>query len=179
MSVLCLIGLMLISFFAEPYRLLTVNYDQAGMPNRYIVQPNRSLTPAGMLWFFLLVALAAISLAIRFVFLGAWVVLPFTLFEVLGLGAAFIVYERSSRYREVIDFRKEHLLVERSGRCKVEKWEFQLYWVRLVEWKDSNSWYPGRLFLRSHGRELEIGACLTEEERQELAAGLTRYIRNA
>ncbi|MCU7958567.1 MAG: DUF2244 domain-containing protein [gamma proteobacterium symbiont of Bathyaustriella thionipta] len=170
---------MLNAFIVEPYSLLTVNYDQAGLPNRYIVQPNRSLTPAGMLLFFLLVALAAISLAIRFVLLGAWMVLPFALLEVLGLGAAFLVYERSSRYREIIDFGKDHLRVERSKRARVEKWEFQPYWVRLVEWKDAASWYPGRLFLRSHGRELEIGACLTEEERRELAAGLARYIRNA
>jgi len=131
-----------------------------------------------MLLFFLLVALVALSIALRFVLLGAWMVLPFALLEVLGLGAAFIVYERSSRYQEVIDFGKDHLLVERSIRAKVEKWEFQPYWVRLVEWRDSAGWYPGRLFLRSHGRELEIGACLTEEERRELAAGLARYIKN-
>ena len=39
-----------------------------------------------------------------------------------------------------------------------------------------NSWYPARLVIRSHGREVELGRFLNEEEREQLAMELLTVI---
>ncbi|OOZ46379.1 DUF2244 domain-containing protein [Solemya velum gill symbiont] len=54
------------------------------------------------------------------------------------------------------------------------EWKFPTYWVKVILDFDSSGWYASRLYLRSHGKLLEIGACLNEEERQEL----TQHLRN-
>ncbi len=48
--------------------------------------------------------------------------------------------------------------------------EFQSYWVRVLGWKPGNG--RQRLLLSSHGREMEIGAFLAEQERVELSKKL-------
>jgi len=35
-----------------------------------------------------------------------------------------------------------------------------------------NGWYPPRLIIRSHGREVEVGARINQEERERVAAQL-------
>lgn len=42
--------------------------------------------------------------------------------------------------------------------------------------RHATGWYPSRLTIRSHGREVEVGRCLNEEERERLARDLGEFI---
>jgi uncharacterized membrane protein len=56
---------------------------------------------------------------------------------------------------------------------------FHPYWVKVrVEPGQWRGW-PSRLLVGSHGREVEIGAFLNEDERQALALRLTELLRAA
>ena len=139
----------------------------AGLPRVLWLRPNRALSRRGLRR--LIGCLAAMALATAW--LGAWqgnVFAPlFALIEsfvlAFALGAAWRAGSRGERI--VID---PDSLEVRSvpGRRPVR---FQRYWVRvrLVQGDRRQ-----RLVLASHGKELEIGAFLGEEERIELSKKL-------
>jgi uncharacterized membrane protein len=125
-----------------------------------------------MLLFVAIVSFLAIAISLRFVLLGAWMVMPFALLEIIVLGGGFYAYERATAYREVIALRDDQLLVTREARSGNDEWSFQPYWVQVLLQMDPRSWYPSRLLIRSHGRQIEVGSCLTEEEREQLFCDL-------
>lgn len=103
--------------------------------------------------------------------LGAWqgnVFAPlFALIEASAVAIALSVAWRAGDRSERITLDAESLEVQSlpGRRCM----RFQSYWVRvLLKPGDGHD----RLLLSSHGRELEIGAFLADEERVELSRKL-------
>jgi uncharacterized membrane protein len=131
------------------------------------LRPNRALSRRGMRyligWLVLLVAMTA--------GLGAWqgnVFAPlFALVESAAMIWALGLAWRSGNRSERITLDDASLEVRSlPGRHRAS---FQSYWVRvrLAPGHDRH-----RLLLRSHGRELEIGSFLAEEERAAVAGKL-------
>lgn len=131
------------------------------------LKPNRTLSRRGLRRLIMvLVALALITAG-----LGAWqgnVFAPlFALVESAAVAVALSVAWRAGDRSERITLDASSLEVQSlPGRRSTR---FQSYWVRvLLE--------PGngrqRLLLSSHGREMEIGAFLAEQERVELSKKL-------
>jgi Integral membrane protein len=135
------------------------------------LRPNRALSRRGLRR--LIVVLAALALTTAG--LGAWqgnVFAPlFALVEsfavAFALGRAWRAGDRSERITLGTSSLEVRSLPGR--RCV----RFQPYWVR-VQWAPGNG--RGRLLLRSHGRELEIGAFLADEERAELSRKLVALL---
>ena len=50
-----------------------------------------------------------------------------------------------------------------------ERWEMQRAWAQIRLLPPRIRWYPTRLVLRSHGKEVELGGFLNEAERCQLA----------
>ena len=142
----------------------------------FLIRPNRSMTAKGMMLFVAVVGVAIFLVAIRFVLLGAWVILPFAILEIVLLGAGFWLYERASRYRETVQITRSSLHITQETVRRKKSWQFNPHWVRVNLDLDPNDWYPSRLFIRSHGEQVEIGACLTDQEREELSKVLKRSI---
>ena len=103
--------------------------------------------------------------------------MPVVLLEMVVLGAAFYLVEKASRDYETIYLSDELLKVTRSVKSVVDEWRFQPYWVQVILKSDRIDWYPTHLSLRSHGKTVEIGTCLTDEEREELSASLKEGLR--
>ena len=150
--------------------------DPTSTTCRFIVRPNCSLSGHGMTVLFLGVSAVAVAVAVRFFLMGAWVVLPITLLEVIGLGTAFYLVNRRSRYCETIDVDQDALFVIRRDWRSQHEWRLQPYWVQVILKLDPKNWYPSRLYLRSHGQSIEIGNCLTNGERARLSEGLRRRL---
>ena len=106
-----------------------------------------------------------------FAALGAWLVLPFAGAEMALVAVALYLSCRWSCQGERISVDRDSVQVERR---RAECHRFQRAWARVVVVRDPRGWYPSRVYLRSHGRALEIGSRLVEEERLELAAELGR-----
>jgi len=131
------------------------------------LRPNRALSRRGLRRLIMVLAALALTTA----GLGAWqgnVFAPlFALIEscamALALRQAWRAGDRSERIRLDEESLEVRSLPGRRRAC------FQSYWVR-VRLASGNG--HGRLLLGSHGRELEIGSCLAEGERLELARKL-------
>lgn len=145
---------------------------------RFLIRPNKSLTEKGMVVFVVLVGLAIFLVALRFVLLGAWVILPFAILEIGMLATGFWLYARASRYRETVDISKQSFIVTQESVKGSKTWTFNPHWVDFILRDDPNDWYPSRLFIKSHGEHVEIGTCLINEEREELLEALRDAMPN-
>ena len=143
---------------------------------RFVLRPNRSLSWQGSLIFFFSLCLVSGIIAIGLALLGYWLVLPFTGLELLALGISLYVVARRCYQCEVICITGDAVPIEKGIEHPQERWTFSRIWARVVLERYPTSWYPSRLLIRSHGRAVEIGRFLNEEERQRLAGELTCYL---
>jgi len=128
--------------------------------------------------FFIGISLFALFVAVRFYLLGAWVVLPLTLLELLVLGVSLRMFMRNAGQVEILTMDKDEVRLQRRGGKEGGEWRFQTYWLRVLLDKDLKSWYPSRLVLSSHGKAVEIGAFLTEEDREALAESIGKRLHD-
>lgn len=148
-----------------------------GDTRRLHLSVHRSLPPAGFVWFIggtaALIAVPLLPVIATPVF---WGLLPF----VLGaLGAIWWALKRSWSDRAVTEdlvlSRDLITLTRRGPRGRVQSWQANPFWAS-VHLHPQGGPVPDYLTLKGDGREVEIGAFLTEGERRalhdEIAAAL-------
>jgi uncharacterized membrane protein len=143
-----------------------------------VLRGNASLSRRATLCLFAMVAAVIGALALVAFLNGAWPVGLFVAATLLALGAGFFAVCRRAGNREllIIDAARVQVIEKRAGREL--RHEFQRYWLRAELRPVRDGWYPSRLLLRSHGRELEIGSALAEDERQALFRRLQEQLRS-
>jgi len=143
----------------------------------FTLRPNGSLRWGAAKWVCSgMVALMAV-IAAWFTLHGAWLVLPFAGAEMLLVAVALYLSCRGSQRTEVIHVDYDTLLLQRGRKRPEEEHRFQRAWARILLLRDPSGWYSSRLLLRSHGRSIEIGPWLVEDERLELAEELACLTR--
>ena len=142
---------------------------------RLVARRNDSLGVRGRRRFFAFMALVSVGIAVGWSARGAWMVLPFALVEMAVLYGALLLLERHAGDFESITIEGDRLLVERRERGAVSRHEFNTYWARLVVTRGPAAGQMG-LALRSHGREVSVGALLTDDERASLAGELQKRL---
>lgn len=140
--------------------------------------PHRSLTRGGFAGFVgataALIALPVVALIGTPV---AWVLLGFALLALAGLWTALRRSERDREIVEVLDLSADRLRLDRHGpRGRRQSWEANPHWVEVKLYRDGGP-VPQYLTLRGAGREVELGAFLTEDERVALCAELRAALR--
>ena len=137
-------------------------------------KPNCSLTPRGRLWLFVVIAMFSLLVAVGFALVGAWMVFPFAGLELMALGAAFYVVHCHSNDYESITIAGDDLAVETRNYKNINRIVFHRYWARVVM-RDT----PGgeqRLWLRSHGKEVEFGRYIDNDTRLMIARELKQRV---
>ncbi len=111
-----------------------------------------------------------------FALVGAWPVLPFSGVELWLLAYGLSCSMRQSASREIITIDAAKIRIERAVIGAKDCHEFYRIWARLDWYGPKRLNEPGRLYLGSHGRRVEIGAFLVEEEKLALAQSLRRAL---
>ncbi|HBS50793.1 MAG TPA: DUF2244 domain-containing protein [Rhodobacteraceae bacterium] len=131
--------------------------------------PHQSLPPRG----FAAVVLMTFTLILvpLVPFLGTvvlWGILPFMLVALGGIWLALRRNWRDQRILEVLTLTDDTArLVRRNPRGDVQNWECNRYWAQ-AEMHARGGPVPHYITLRGGGREVEIGAFLSEDERKAL-----------
>ncbi len=156
--------------------MLRVELGDTGCYERFTIMPNRSLSWLASLGAFAAISGVTLGIAAVCAALGLWLVLPFAGFEVLVLAIGF--YETAWRVplREVIEIRADVIEVLKGRRNPGMRWSFPRAWTQVQLEPPTSVWYPSRLMLASHGRRLCLGACLSEDERSQLAGALRHHV---
>ena len=143
---------------------------------QFIVTPNCSMSwRANKI---VVASLAVISFGIAGIFAlqGLWVILPFVGFEIAFL--TLVLYWcclRTSRC-EVISIDADTIQIEVGRKRAQQLHTFQRAWTRVLCKPPTRAGERGCLVMRSKGVELEIGSCLSERERQDLAASIQQTL---
>jgi uncharacterized membrane protein len=156
--------------------MIAPHVDPARRRAQIVVRPNRSLTWRGNLQFLGLIATVSLAIACGFGLLGYWIVLPFAGLELTALAIGlYVVGHRLSRC-EVITVEDDTVQVETGYRYPQERRRFLRSWVTVD--RKAQGLHHSRLLLRSHGQEVELGACLAEEEKSILETELRRLLQS-
>jgi uncharacterized membrane protein len=151
-----------------------VEQTPAGTPGEAVsmmVLPHRSLSRAG-LWLFLALQGMAVGGFALLAAVGGNVFAP--AFAVLELVAVVYCLHRVWRYSavgELIIVSPSRLEIAQMG-AAAPAVRFHPYWAQVQLQPGNWRGAPSRLLVRSHGREVEIGAFLNDAERRDLAARL-------
>ncbi len=157
-----------------PYEWLPAT---AETPERLHLWPYRSLPRRGFVGF--IAATCALIALPMLTVIGSpvlWGLLPFF---VLAVGGIWFALSKSYRDAEIVEdltFHPDRLTLTRHGpRGARQAWEANPYWVRLTL-HASGGPVPNYLTLKGDGREVELGAFLSEEERVSLKAEVQRAL---
>ena len=146
-------------------------WSQSGQaPQELHLWPYRSLPRRGFVWFIGGTA-AMISIPL-FAVLGTailWGLLPFIALAVAGIWWALSRSYRDGELMEVLSLSSDRIsLVRRAPDGSEQRWEANPYWV-VVRLYPAGAKVPNYLTLKGEGREVELGAFLSEDERRALA----------
>jgi uncharacterized membrane protein len=139
----------------------------------YTARRNNSLSSSGRLLVFGFILTVSLGIATGFfLILGAWPILPYAGLEMGVLYLAFRYMDRHAADYERIRIRGTSVAIEVHEGASVTHLELNRHWAKVVCEPDGS-----RLALRSHGREIQVGRHLSEEQRLEMAQDLRRELR--
>lgn len=158
-----------------PYRWTPATADT---PECLHLWPYRSLPRRGFVAF---IAITAALLALPLLaVLGSpilWGLLPFLLAAIAGIWLALQKSYRDALITEDLTLTADQTTLIRLGpKGRRQEWQANTYWVT-VRLYPTGGPVPGYLTLRGNGREVELGAFLTPEERAVLCSELKDRLR--
>lgn len=153
-----------------PYRWTE---DSPPEPQGLTLWPHRSLTPKGFVAFIGVTAgLLFLPLLTQLGHSSLWMLLPFLLATLSAIWAALGRSNRDRSITEALVLTPDQIALTRTGpRGRVQSWTANPHWVRLTLHRTAGP-VPNYLTLSGNGREVELGAFLTEAERIALKADL-------
>lgn len=142
------------------------------------LSPHRSLSPQGFLILMAAISFVCFVTGVVFMMAGAWPVMGF-----LGLDVALIYFAFRRNYQdakifETINLTTDELVLTRvypSG--QKQTWDFNPFWVK-VGLKEHSSG-ANQMNLTSHGKKLNFGAFLSNEERRKFVIVLRHQLARA
>lgn len=137
-----------------------------------VAKRNNSLSSAGRQLVFSFLFVVSVGIACGFAAAGAWLILPFAGIEMLVLYAAFRYVDHRAADYERIAIAGDTVEVEICEAGRTRSYEFNRCWAQLLARRDG-----GRLALRSHGREVEIGRHRNDDQRLVLAREMGGELR--
>ena len=157
---------------ARPLRFGTES-SAAGGSVQWLLKRNCSLAPRQLLAFYASLCVLSLAIAGLFWIRGATLVMPFAGLELIGVGAALLVYARHAADREIIRLRPGRLVVRRVNGPHVEQVEFAPSWVRV----EPESGDRSLIELSGQGRRVSVGRFVRPESRRQLADELRWALR--
>ena len=141
-----------------------------------VLKPNNSLTWRLNLVLLLIVAAVSMSIALSFLIAGAWVILPFSLVELMLLALCIHYVAKQCARQEVITISEYEVIVEMGMRKPTKKACFQRIWSKFFVRPGIRAQDPEKVVIRSHGDELEIGEFLNKEDKADLVRILRKTV---
>ena len=140
--------------------------------------PYRSLRRKGMVGFVTLTAgLLALPLLVLIGSPVLWGLLPFVVGAVAAIWLALQRSYRDAEIVEVLRLTPDHVQLTRHGpRGRKQEWQANPHWVQ-VNMHNTGGPVLSYLTLRGAGREVELGAFLTQDERLTLERDLRSALR--
>lgn len=148
---------------------------------RYVLRPNQSWTWKANIWFLGMLCTVSLLIALSFAVRGFWMVLPFSVLEVMVLVGCIWLCVRRGYRQEVLVLEPETVILRTGQRDSTAEQavtrRFERFFTRFHVEPTAHSWRSTRVLLRCRNERHEIGSFLTTDEKQELISALRQGIR--
>lgn len=141
-------------------------------PHEWLMKRNCALSPKQLTQFYLVLCSVSLGIAVVFLMRGVWLVLCFSILEMLAVGVAFLIYARHAGDREFVSLTEDCLMVVQVDGGHVREYRLYPLFVKVGLPDD----VPGSLVeLRAQQVLVKVGQYLMVSRRQEFA----RELQNA
>lgn len=141
-----------------------------------VLKPNNSASWRFNLKIVASLALIGLYISSYYALHGLWLMFPFAGLSVGFLLICLYLRVRANMNTEVITFDESTVVVER-GCYHVEKsWKYHRLWTKIFVRKPVTRGYPKQIFIRSYGKELELGSFLNKADKETLIKELKNVI---
>ena len=141
-----------------------------------VIRPHRSMSPRALAVVIILFTVLSLTIALSFLSLGLWLVLPFAGLEVLVVGVVIGLSIRSGEDYEAIAIDDDQVIITLSRNRRTKEHRFQRYWTQVRLTPGGSRLQPSRLWIGSHGQYIELGRDMTEDGREQLTVRLKRAL---
>ncbi len=143
-----------------------------------VLRPNNSASWQFNMMIVASLAFIAFIMSAYLAFQGLWLVFPFAVLSVIFLFSCLYLRLRANLKIEVISFDENTVVVER-GRYQAEKsWKYPRPWTKIFVKEPVNRGHLKQIFIRSHGKELELGSFLNKKDKEILIKDLKNIVYN-
>lgn len=141
-----------------------------------VLKPNNSAT-----WQFNVIVISSLALftfliAGIFLIQGLWLILPFSGLEIILLYLGLSICVHANTTTEVIIFHDNTVVIEKGHTHPEHSWEYQRSWAKIFVKSPEHRGHPKRIFIRSHGKELELGAFLNKQDKENFISKLKNIV---
>ena len=141
-----------------------------------VLRPNNSASWQLNMQILALLAFMLLCISSYFALQGLWLIFPFAGLEVILLFFCLCIRLRANIRTEVITFNDSTVIVERGSYYAEKSWKYHRIWTKFFIKKPPNRNLPVQIFIRSHGKELELGAFLNEQDKNLLIKKLKNIV---
>ena len=157
--------------------MVRVSIDKQGYTGHILLQPNISLSWRSNKRFIASLGILSMVIASYFTYHGFWVVMPFSGLEILFFAISIYIFFNRNNHREVLTFTADKVVIETGKQTPEKSYEYQRHWSQFHVRGDDKRDIP-RLSIKSHGRELELGAFLGYDEKIMLIEAIKNITRS-
>ncbi len=152
--------------------MVTCDFIPRRQEGTILLQPNNSMSWRVNLLLFGAMTVLSLTIATGFFLVGAGVILPFSLLELFALfvGTYYCLWQRQRK--ELITFAEHQVTVQKGFYRPLTTYRYHRLWCQLIIRRPTHPWKTPLVFLRSHGKELELGSFLNQQDKTILIARL-------
>ncbi|PPQ29163.1 hypothetical protein CCS01_22485 [Rhodopila globiformis] len=141
-----------------------------------LIVPYRSTTRRGVIWMAVAIVVLSLGVGMRFLLLGAWPVMLFSLLELPLLGVLLAINLRQTRASELILLDPRQITVTRTDPAgRQTGFSLPTAWLQINLEENRGA---SRVVLTTHGQGREIGGFLHEPEKASLCKALQRAVHD-
>ncbi len=144
------------------------NADPFGRERQWLLRRNSAMSVRQLSVFYLSFVVVSSLIAVSLWLMGAWLVMPFCGIDVVALGIALLVVARRAEDFERISLKGSELIVEVATAGRRQVTALNRFWVRL----ETEEGTRHRVVLAQHGRRLQIGRFVGDEQRRQFGKEL-------
>lgn len=145
------------------------------MTREWLLKRNCSLSPKQVGKAYGLLCAFVLTIGVAFALRGIWFVFAFAVVEIVGFAVALLHYARHATDQEHIALSESCLLIERIEAGELQQIRLNPYWTKIAVPTRSRT----LIQLESCGVKIEVGAFVSQEERDKVANELRRELRTS
>lgn len=156
--------------------MVTISIEDDCINGHILLEPNISLSWKANTRIFLGLCIVTGIIATYFYSLGGWLVIPFSIMEMVVVSVSVYMFFIRNNHCEVITFTDDKIIIEQGKDAPEKTWEYCRHWSKIYVQEHGLYDIP-EVRIKSHGKSLEIGSFLGQDEKLLLIDTLEEMMR--